>query len=93
MVKEENSYPSGLDGDLGSSILSDAPNTWTTIAEDSALTLNEPLIDWPQNEWIPPSIADNLPVEKLTRTTLHESNHTNDPEGGSPSHDGKKKAE
>ncbi|KAJ5186375.1 hypothetical protein N7449_011139 [Penicillium cf. viridicatum] len=93
IAKEENSYPSDLDGDLGSSFLSNAPNTWTTIAEDSALTLNEPQLEWPQNEWISLSIADNLPVDEPTRTTLHESNHTNDPEGGSPSHDGKKKAE
>ncbi|KAJ5420286.1 hypothetical protein N7465_002805 [Penicillium sp. CMV-2018d] len=46
-----------------------------------------------EGDLMSPNVADNWPVQGLTRTTLHESNHTSDSEGGSPSHDGKKKAE
>lgn len=81
-AKKENSYPSYLDCDLGSSFLPNEANTWTTIAEASSLTSNESLTEWPPS-----------PQKEFTRTTLHESNHINDSEDGLPSHDGKKKAD
>ncbi|KAJ5490350.1 hypothetical protein N7453_011175 [Penicillium expansum] len=85
-----NSHSFGLSnmGNPESTILPDAPKTWTTHAEHFNVTSDEYQYD--EMLFFSP---DGWQVNEPTSTTSHENNQTNDLGGGPSSHDGKKKAQ
>ncbi|KAF3015229.1 hypothetical protein E8E15_006607 [Penicillium rubens] len=88
---EGNSHSFLLDGDMGdleSTILPAATQAWKTHAEHSTVTSNES-----HDAGVLVNAPDSWQVEELTRTISHANNRTDDLEGGSSFHDGKKKAE
>lgn len=92
-TEKGNSHSFLLDGDMGdlkNTIAPAGPETWMTDAEHFNVTSSANQNDWMSGYAYAP---DTWQVDEATRTISQSNNPINDLEGGSSSHDGKKKAE